>query len=356
LSKRRFRIPLIFCGAALLLAGYVGSSTAKSTKTSVPAKKIAYVEIFLAAPIEMRINNAFVTAAKHVGWSVNTTDAKGLTQTAAAQMQAAINAKVDAIVLGSVEPAVIVPQLKAAAAAHIPVVAIAGESRHNNDNLLNAVYTENDVSLSTPLGHWMCGQIKPGSQIAILRFDLFSSGKERGDTLAAMAKQCGLKVVAQPQTQQTFSDAQAKTAAILTQYPNLAAVVPVYDTFTAGAVGAIKQANKVNQVKVYSYYADAINAPLMKANPNIAGLSDCDCVKEAAYAVDRLLAHFTANTALPHFFNNAPSFQAGSSYIHYAVVSRDNIPPKGQDGPVAISAALAPFFKKWDAMYTYAGG
>ena len=160
-----------------------------------------------------------------------------------------------------------------------------------------------------------------------------------------MAEACGLKVVAEPNTEQTFSDAQAKTSAILTQYSGLKAIVPVYDTFTSGAAQAIKAANKQEQVDIYSYYADSINAPLMRANKNIVGLVDCDCVKESAYAVEGLLGLFGEETPLPKTMPKG--------YINYEVVTQENIPPEGQDGPISIEAALEPYYKKWDSTYTY---
>jgi ABC-type sugar transport system substrate-binding protein len=361
--RRKLFALAAFAALALVVVGCGGggssssSSTASSGSTEssestestgtgsveVPSKKIAYVEIFLEAPIEKRINEAFETAAEHVGWDVNTTDAHGKGQTVAQQFQAAINEHVDAIALGAVEPSLVEPQIKAAKEAGIPMIALGGESHTSPE--IDANYAENDVELSEPLGEQLCEELEPGDEIAILRFDLFLSGKTRGDKIKEMAEACGLKVVAEPNTEQTFSDAQAKTSAILTQYSNLSAIVPVYDTFTSGAAQAIKAANKQEQVDIYSYYADSINAPLMRANKNIVGLVDCDCVKESAYAVEGLLNLWTKKTPLPKALPNG--------YLNYEVVTQENIPPEGQDGPVSIEEAMEPYFKKWDATYKY---
>jgi ABC-type sugar transport system substrate-binding protein len=351
--------------AVVLVAGCGGGSSSSSSSTSssggessessesgetadtgsveVPKLKVAYVEIFLEAPIEKRINEAFETAAHHVGWEVDTTDAHGKGQTVAQNFQAAINENVDAIVLGAVEPSLVQPQIKAAKEAGIPMIAVGGESHTSPE--IDANYAENDHELSEPLGEQLCEELEPGAEIAILRFDLFLSGKTRGDKIKEMAEACGLKIVAEPNTEQTFSDAQAKTSAILTQYSNLSAIVPVYDTFTSGAAQAIKAANKQEQVDIYSYYADSINAPLMRANKNIVGLVDCDCVKESAYAVEGLLALFGEETPLPKTLPKG--------YINYEVVTQEDIPPEGQDGPISIEAAMEPYYKKWDATYKY---
>jgi ribose transport system substrate-binding protein len=368
---RRLR-PVLAVGAGLLLVGVAGcSSSSSSSETTappassaaassesaapessapadlpaVPAKRIAYVEIFLQAPIEMRINNAFVESAQAVGWEVTTTDVQADPQKANDAINSAILQAYDAIVLGSVEPALVQESLKKAQEAGIPVIAMGGESRHDLDALLSAVYTEDDTSLSEPLAAKLCDELEPGSEIGLLRFDLFYSGQLRGDTIKAGAEACGLKVVAEPEAEQTLADSQAKTAAIINQFPNLAAMVPVYDTFTAGTVQAIKAAKKQDQIDVYSYYADAINNPLMRDNENVVALADCDCVIAAPFTVNALLDLWMNSTPL------APTLPDGT--ITYGVVTRDNIPPEGQDGPVTVESVLTPFVEQWRTKYAF---
>jgi ABC-type sugar transport system substrate-binding protein len=316
-------------------------SKRSSSLSKISGKKIAYVEIFLQAPIDLRTNQVFTMAAHDVGWSVSTTDAQGNGQTVSAQMQAAVNDNVSAIVTDA-DPSLIRTGLIAARAKHIPVISIGGENTHGLDHLESGVYTESDKALSLPLGKLMCSQIKRGSEVAILRFDLFASGLIRGNTIEAQAKACGLKVVAQPSTQQTFSSAEANTSAILNANPKLAAIIPVYDTFTAGAVQAIKSAHA--STKVYSFYADTVNNPLMRANPKIvAGLTDATTAEGAVYAVDRLLAYFAKGTKIPH--------SVPSNFYTYKVITPSDLPPAGQNGPEPLSAYIHPYLLKWKTEY-----
>ena len=323
------------------------ASAAESSAAALPAiptKKIAYVEIFLQAPIEARINASFVAAAEAVGWEVTTTDVAADPQKANDAINSAILQKYDAIVLGSVEPSLVQESLKKAKEANIPIIAIAGESRHDLDSLLSAVYTENDTKLSEPLGAELCANVKPGSEVAIIRFNLFFSGQIRGDTMKAAAEKCGLKVVADPEAEQTLTDSQAKTSAIINQFPNLAAVIPVYDTFTAGAVAAIKAASKTDQISVYSYYADAINNPLMRDNKNIVALADCDCVIEGPFTVNALIDLWVNSTPLPATIPDGT--------ITYSAITQANIPPAGQDGPATVESVLQPYKDKWATQFT----
>jgi ABC-type sugar transport system substrate-binding protein len=316
-------------------------STRVSSLSKISGKKIAYIEIFLQAPIDLRTNQVFTMAAHDVGWSVTTTDADGNGQTVSAQMQAAVNDNVSAIVTDA-DPSLIRSGLIAARAKHIPVISIGGENTHNLDHLESGVYTESDKALTLPLGKLMCSQIKRGSEVAILRFDLFASGLIRGNTIEQQAKACGLKVVAQPSTQQTFSSAEANTSAILNANPKLAAIVPVYDTFTAGAVQAIKSAHA--STKVYSFYADTVNNPLMRANPKIvAGLTDATTAAGAPYAVDRLLAYFAKGTKIPH--------SVPKGFYTYKVITPSGLPPAGQNGPEPLADYIKPYLLKWKSEY-----
>jgi ribose transport system substrate-binding protein len=330
-------------------AASTGSSTSisaaassGSSTSSVGHKKIAYVEIFLQAPIDLRDNEIFKQAAAKVGWTVDTTDADGNGQTAEQNMQAAVNDHVNAIITDA-DPSLIEAGLKAAKAAKIPVISIGGENTHSLDSLESGVYTESDGAMSQALGKDVCSSVKPGSEIAILRFDLFYSGKIRGDTIEKMAKACGLKVVAQPATQQTFASSDQNTAAILQQYPDLAAVVPVYDTFMSGAVQAIKTANKENQVKVFGFYADSVDNPLMRANKNIVGVVDGTQGYGAPLAVTNLLAYFAKHTPIPHSQPNG--------LYSYKVITQSDIPPVGQDGPLPFSAYINKYLPIWQKDY-----
>jgi ribose transport system substrate-binding protein len=317
------------------------SSTAGGT-SKVGKKTIAYVEIYLPAPIDLRDNEIFKMAAAKVGWTVDTTDAGGNGQTADQNMQAAVNDHVNAIITDA-DPSLIESGLKAAKAAKIPVISIGGENTHGLDSLESGVYTESDGAMSQALGKELCSEVKPGSEIALLRFDLFYSGKIRGDTIDKMATACGLKVVAQPATQQTFASANSNMSAILQQYPNLAAVVPVYDTFMSGAVQAIKTAGKQNQVKVFGFYADSVDNPLMRANKNIVGVVDGTQGYGAPLAVTNLLAYFAHGTKIPH--------SQPKNLYSYKVITQSDIPPVGQDGPLPFSAYINKYLPIWQSKY-----
>ncbi|MFL5846409.1 MAG: sugar ABC transporter substrate-binding protein [Solirubrobacteraceae bacterium] len=318
------------------------ASTTASTTKDVTGKKIAYVEIFLQAPIEKRVNDVFNAAADKFDWDVNTTDAKGDGQTVSQQFTAAINSNVDAIVT-SAEPLLVRGPLEAAKKKNIPVIYLGGENTHGLDNLITGLYNEDDTALSDILGKKICEDNDPGTKVAILRFDLFYSGKIRGDVIKKMAEACGLDVVAEPATEQTFADAEQKTSAVVTQNPDLGVVVPVYDTFTAGAVQAIKAAGKADQTKVYSYYADGVNNPLMRDNKNIVALTDTTHGYGAAYAVDRLAAYFANGEAIP---KSPPK-----GLIGYQIITQDNIPPEGQDGPLPVQDYVDKFLPDWQQEY-----
>jgi ABC-type sugar transport system substrate-binding protein len=118
-------------GLALAVAGasaVAGSSATMPTspaapqKTRLPMKTIGVMGPVDAAEIIKLSTDATVLAARALGWKTTRVDPGGDPAKMAAGMTSLVNARVDAIVLTTIEPATIASGLRAAKARNIPVI------------------------------------------------------------------------------------------------------------------------------------------------------------------------------------------------------------------------------------------
>jgi ribose transport system substrate-binding protein len=87
-------------------------------------ESIAFVSLQQSNPAVAAWGVAIQQAAKHLGWKVTTYDGQGTTDGQLTALQSAIAAKPAGIIMGALQVTQFQPQLKQAAAQHIPVIGI----------------------------------------------------------------------------------------------------------------------------------------------------------------------------------------------------------------------------------------
>jgi ABC-type sugar transport system substrate-binding protein len=352
---------LLLALAGLVLAACGGSSGSSSsaateaesstTATSsggglaaVPKETIGWVDATLAGSYQQRIYQAGKAALEHVGWEVKTVDTKGEPATAASGVSSLVNSGVDAIIMSAVTPSTARAGLLQAKSKGIPVLMVGSAVDNSlNESLGLVYYGESETELSEPLGELIAEDVKPGSKVGILSTTALASAVERTESLEKSLGEAGIEVLSPVETTFDFSSGQANASALLNQNPELAAIIPVFDIWTAATVSAIKAANR-DEVAVYSYYADAVNTPLMRKNPTIVkGLADGNMIISPLIAVEQLLGYFAEQKEID------PSAAEGK--FTYETITSKNLPPGAQNGPISIEEATAPFYAKWGKQY-----
>jgi ABC-type sugar transport system substrate-binding protein len=327
-----------------------GGTTAAATtgaKLKVKPKTIGWVDCCLAGSYQQRIYDNAKSAFKHVGWTVKLTDTASDPAKSLEAVSSYVTQGVDAIVLSSITPSTVRAGLLQAKAKGIPVIEVGGEvdGFPAPDLGVNAYYGESEKDLSTPLGDKIAEDLKPGDEIGIIYTTLLKSGKDRQQAIVDAVKAKGIKVVGSVDSGFGFGDGQKSAASLMQAHPKLKALVPVYDLWSAATVAAVKQAKR--PVKVYAFYADLVNTPIMRKDPDImVALTDGDAADCSFVLTDQLLKVFSGEqkTADPNAADGKFSYQA---------ISPDKLPPAGQNGLKPPAASSQPWFTSWDAKYDY---
>jgi ribose transport system substrate-binding protein len=103
---------------------FVAPGPAFDARACMKGKTILSIPVSSANPFTANIEKAMAAAAKEVGFKFITWENQGQSSQWVQGMNAAVNQKVDLIdLLAGTDPRVLVPQVKAAQAAHIPVIA-----------------------------------------------------------------------------------------------------------------------------------------------------------------------------------------------------------------------------------------
>jgi ribose transport system substrate-binding protein len=164
---------------------------------------------------------------------------------------------VDAIVIAPADSKAIVPALARASAAGIVIV--------NIDNRLDSEIL-NEYGLKAPfvgpdnfrgaevVGQYLAAQLDEGQEVAILEGvpTAYNSQRRTAGFNKAM-DDSGLIVVSQQSAQWDQTSAVVITSAVLVQYPDLAAILCANDNMALGAVAAVMQAGKSDEIQIIGF-------------------------------------------------------------------------------------------------------
>jgi ribose transport system substrate-binding protein len=207
----------------------------------------------------------------------------------------------DAIVIAPADSKALVPALSRAAEAGIIVV--------NIDNRLDAeILEEYDLTIpfvgpdnfmgAQAVGQYLAEQLTAGQQVAILEgvTTAYNSQRRTAGFLKAMLDG-GLEVVAQQSAQWDQTQAVAVTSGILVQHPDLAAILCANDNMALGAVAAVTQAGKSEQIKIIGFDNISAVQNLIKEETVLATV-DQHAGLLAVYGIEYALAALTSGTVM----------------------------------------------------------
>jgi ribose transport system substrate-binding protein len=164
---------------------------------------------------------------------------------------------VDAIVVAPADSKAMVPALARAIAAGIVVVNIDNrlDSEILAEHQLHIPFVGPDnLSGAKEVAQYLAEQMSAGQQVAILEgVPTAYNSRQRTAGFLKAVNDAGLTVVAQQSAQWDQTAAVTVTSGILVQHPDLAAILAANDNMALGAVAAITQSGRKDQIKVVGF-------------------------------------------------------------------------------------------------------
>lgn len=337
----RFLAVLLATGVLVVVAagaaGGASSEPAVSSKVKLPKKTIGVMGPINAAEIIKLGTDATIASAKALGWKTIQVDPVGDPAKMASGMTSLVNSNVDAIVLTTIEPAVIASGLRAAKAKGIPVIDT--HTQTHSSKLFAGEYFLSPAKEFGLLFARMKKDLPRGSEIGLIELPQFLNAKIAGDLMVAAAKKAGWKVVARHDTdvQNSVPDAQKAVGDMIRANPGIDAIWGCCDFAPTGAIPAIRSSGK--NIKVYALHG--IPSSISSAKGGLAVLEVSEYQKGGIIAIDELAAFFATRNPI------AKRTPAQFAYKQ-TIVDKANA-AKGY--PYPTGPMLAQFKKRWARLY-----
>jgi len=314
---------------------------------SSPKETIGWVDLIASGAMQRRFQSYFEAAAEYLGWKFELQDAKGDPVAANKLAITMLNEGVSALVDSCADSAPMRPAIELAKQKGIPIVQVGCEM--TDEEAFDASFPIPDEAAATKLGEYVASQIGQGSQVAMLDDTTILSGKIRTEAIKEALSSKGAEIVGEQSVDLTdvVGASRKTTSAYLTANPELKAIIAIYDFFAAPAGETIKSAGKGNQVGVYSFFADSVNAPYMEQpNSPLKAVVDGPVEQVSLLAADQLLAYFEGKED----FNSAA---VSELEIPLKIYTAEDLPKLGPDylSPYPVKPYLEKFEQKWEQEY-----
>ncbi len=169
-----------------------------------------------------------------------------------ASVEDAITQKVDGIVLMSVSATSITSSVNTAYDAGVPIFMLFGYSEELKDKMVGSVQADGNLSGGT-IGTWVAKNIPSGEVACIMGLPGRGDAEMYRDAFQReMSKNPKLKLVASVPGDWNRQKAFNQMQTLITSYPDLKAVFVQNEDMALGAIQALKEADKVDQVAIVS--------------------------------------------------------------------------------------------------------
>ena len=209
----------------------------------------------------------------------------------------AITQKVDGIVLMSVSATSIQSSVNAAYNAKIPIFMLFGYSEELKDKMVGSVQADGNLSGGT-IGKWVAQNISDGKVACIMGLPGRGDAEMYRDAFQReMSKNANLSLVASVPGDWDRQKAFNQMQNLITSYPDLKAVFVQNEDMALGAIKALQEAGRVDQVAIVSqngapYGLESIAAGGIKAT---VGWSP----SQEAQLATRMLVEFVRDKKVP---------------------------------------------------------
>jgi ribose transport system substrate-binding protein len=221
---------------------------------AVKGKTIAYLPITLAAPLAAEWGRMIETEAAWRGMKYVVRDPNF---DSAAQLQAftaLVNDKVDVLIVQNPSVTLLVKEMKRAEAQGTHVIQINMASNYKSDAFVGADWHEVGRMLADEVVK-QCGTASGKSgKVQIVQGELTAAASvdQVGAMMDVFSKDKNIKVVSNQAANWDANTALNITATVIQQNPDLCASVGFWGIMESGAAQAIRNAGKIDQVKIYA--------------------------------------------------------------------------------------------------------
>ena len=243
---RSFRMLLLALAAVFMVAGCGGDNSDNSDKVSNPDGVIAYAAHEKMSGIPEKLFNGVKTKSEAAGWQFVNEIAGGNANLQLDQVNKMVDDKAAAIVIVAQNGDSIVPAVKRANEAGIPVIA-------TNRDINGGVFTNvvnNERQAGELQADYMAAHLPQNAKIVYIKGDMtVSAGVDRyeGFKDAIKAKRPDVEIIASNSTGD-WSEAQGirELSLWLGMYPQIDGVASANDDMAMGAIKAMKAAGRFN--------------------------------------------------------------------------------------------------------------
>jgi ABC-type sugar transport system substrate-binding protein len=334
------------CGSDDKASTSSGSTAATSGSpfqgsTPLPSGKVGVLQVNAQSERIQTWGNTAKNALSKAGWSAVVIDGKGDPAAWAQAMTTFINQKVDGIITLAIDPAPILPQLKAAKAAGIPVITAGITVAGPGTDLYAARYAPPDEKFGEVLANYLKTKFPAGTEYVDQDLTAVSGAHALVTAADPLMKAAGFKLVGTEDLNPADLVPETTKAAIdlVRGHPNAKILITCCDFAPPITVPALKQAGKPDVVTAARYDNPSTLALIRAGAPVVIAAADSD--RSVLIAIDQLLANKAKKTPID------PKADDGS--YKFSIVTKDNVPPKGYVYDPADQTA--PFLKKWQAEY-----
>ncbi|MCK9790616.1 sugar ABC transporter substrate-binding protein [Providencia rettgeri] len=203
-----------------------------------------------------------------------------------------IVSKVDAIIIAPSDSKAILPVVKKAIDAGIIVINIDNKFDEGvlKDKNLNIPFVGPDNQKGAKdIGDYLVKHLKQGDQVGIIEgIPTSRNSQQRTQGFQQAMAEGGMKVVSIQSGQWEINNANVVAAAMLSEYPDIKALLANNDNMALGAVSAIRSAGKKGQVLVVGY--DNIEAikPMLN-DGRVLATADQFASQQAVFGIDAAL-------------------------------------------------------------------
>ncbi|AVR05383.1 sugar ABC transporter substrate-binding protein [Pluralibacter gergoviae] len=203
-----------------------------------------------------------------------------------------IVSKADAIIIAPSDSRALVPVVKKAIDSGILVINIDNkfDDAVLKDKNLNVPFVgPNNRKGAKAIGDYLAKHLQKGDEVGIIEgIPTSTNSQQRTQGFQDAMAEGGMKVVSVQSGQWEMNNANAIAAAMLSEYPNIKALLADNDNMALGAVSAIRAAGKRGQVQVVGYDNIAAIKPMLQ-DGRVLATADQYASKQAVFGIDTAL-------------------------------------------------------------------
>ena len=203
-----------------------------------------------------------------------------------------IVSKVDALIIAPADSKAMVPVIKKAVDAGITVINIDNQLDPDvvkSKNITVPFVGPDNRKGARLVGEYLAKQLKAGDEVGIIEgVSTTTNAQARTAGFKDAMEAAQIKVVALQSGDWEINKGNQVAASMLSEYPNIKALLAGNDSMAVGAVSAIRAAGKAGKVKVVGY--DNINAikPMLK-DGRVLATADQFAAKQAVFGIETAL-------------------------------------------------------------------